>query len=165
MISKDTAGNEYEVTAADLTWRPAAYGIVIHKTAILLVEENGKFHLPGGGVELGEDPKETVVREVSEESGIVVTNPRLLDANSSFFTWENLGQAQSFTHVHSLLLYYLCDFNGGTLGETQLDEYESLTDLMAKWVDIAKLDEVVVGTTVDWRPVVKRVLAAQRAKL
>lgn len=49
MISKDIDGNEYEVTAADLAWRPAAYGIVIHDNNILLVKENNRFHLPGAG--------------------------------------------------------------------------------------------------------------------
>ena len=164
MISKDINGNEYEVTVGDLTWRPSAYGIVIRDDKILLVRENGRFHLPGGGVNLGEDPKEAVVRELMEESGLAVTNPKLIDSSSTFFTWENLGQTQEFSHVHSLLLYYSCDFNDDDLlnmGETKLDEYEKLADLTAEWVGIDELDEIIVGTTVDWRPVVKRVVHAK----
>ena len=155
LISKDTRGNEYKITAADLTWRPSAYGIVIRDDKILLVKDGGKYHLPGGGLELGEDPKDAVVREVREETGLTVINPKLVDANSTFFTWQKLGQPQTFAHVHSLLLYYVCDFSGGTLGALALDEYEKRALLTAEWVDLAKLDEIVVGTTVDWRGVVR----------
>lgn len=161
MISTDIDGNEYEVTVADLAWRPSAYGIVVHAHKILLVKENGKYHLPGGGVDLGEDPQEAVVREVREESGILVTSPRLIDANSTLYTWENLGKPQTFTHVHSLLLYYACDYADGTLGDVQLDEYEKLAGLMPEWVEVAQLDEIIVGTTVDWRPIVKQLLKAR----
>jgi len=158
MISKDINGNEYEVTSADLGWRPSAYGIVIDDAKILLIKENGKYHLPGGGLELGEDPRETVIREVEEESGIVVGNPKLIEMNSTFFTWENLESPKTFTHVQSLLLYYSCDLEGGVLGDTKLDEYERLTDTAPEWVEISKLDEIIVGTTVDWRPLIKQFL-------
>ena len=154
MISKDIDGNEYEVTAGDLTWRPAAYGIVIHDGKILLTKENGKFHLPGGGVELGEDPEDAVVREIREETGILVADPKLVDMNSSFFTWQESEQPPNFTHVQSLMLYYHCNYVGGTLGDVELDEYETLAGLTAEWIEVAKLPEIAVGTTVDWRLIV-----------
>jgi 8-oxo-dGTP pyrophosphatase MutT (NUDIX family) len=122
------------------------------------VKENGTFHLPGGGMDLGEDPKETVMREVLEETGIVVTNPKLIDVNSSFFTWETIEQSQVFTHVHALLLYYSCDYSGGNLGDVSLDEYEELAGLTAEWVETSKLDTIVIGTTVNWLPIVKQII-------
>lgn len=63
-------------------------------------------------------------------------------------------------HAHSLLLYYSCAFSGGVLGDSRLDEYEALADLRAEWVELAKLDGIVIGTTIDWRPVVKQHLAS-----
>jgi len=159
MLSKDIYGNEYEITATDLTWRPAAYGIVIRDASILLVRIGNRYHLPGGGVVLGEDPKKAVVREVREESGILVKNPKLLDIVSTFFTWENMEQPQTFSHAHSLLLYYSCAFDGGVLGDIALDEYEALADLRAEWVEVAKLDDLAIGTTIDWRPIVRQHLA------
>lgn len=164
IVSKDICGNEYKVAVDDLVWRPSAYGIVIREGNILLVKEAGKFHLPGGGVELGEDPKEAVIREVKEESGIFVTNPKLINADSSFFTWETLDQPPKLSHVHSLLLYYICDYIGGSLDDAQLDEYEKLAGLTAEWLEVASLSDIIVGTTVDWRPVVKQILVAKSSK-
>ena len=164
MISKDVEGNEYIVTASDLAWRPSAYGIVIRENKILLVKENGKFHLPGGGIDLGENPKEAVIREVREETGIAVANPRILNAESSFFTWQSIDQPPKLEHVHSILLYYACDYIGGSLGDVLLDEYEKLAGLTPEWLDVAKLPNVPVGTTVDWRIIVRQSVQAQSHK-
>ena len=39
----------------------------------------GKWSVPGGHVELGESPEQTVVRETKEETGLDVQNPDLID--------------------------------------------------------------------------------------
>lgn len=43
----------------------------------------GYWDLPGGELEYGEDPREGIIRETSEESGITVKELRLVDAFSS----------------------------------------------------------------------------------
>ena len=64
--------------AAELRrWRVAA-GLMEHEGRLLLVENlrrNGKtdWSTPGGVVEHGEDPVEGLTREVSEETGLTVT--------------------------------------------------------------------------------------------
>ena len=158
MISKDVKGNEYEISKSDLVWRPSAYGVVIHDGKILLVNVDGKYHLPGGGIDLGEDPKEALLREIKEETGIVAKNPKLLDANSSFFTWESTETNHKLFHAHSILLYYLCDFNGGHLGDMTLDDYEKLIGQTAEWVSVLSLKNCIIGTTVDWRPIIESVI-------
>jgi len=42
----------------------------------------GEWCLPGGFIEVGETPQEAAVRELKEELGIDIQNPRLLDVGS-----------------------------------------------------------------------------------
>lgn len=58
----------------------AVQGAVFRQDAILLVQElvDGKWTLPGGWVDVGESPSESVVREVLEESGYASRAVKLL---------------------------------------------------------------------------------------
>lgn len=59
--------------------RIAAYAVVVRDGRILLsqiaprVSPEGKWTLPGGGIEHGENPRASVVREVYEETGLEVS--------------------------------------------------------------------------------------------
>lgn len=158
MISKDIDGNEYEVTASDLTWRPSAYGIVFRKGKVLLVKENEKYHLPGGGIDIGESPEVAVLREVKEETGCTIANPKLISLASSFFSFGAMDTPPDLRHVQSLLLYYSCKYVSIDANDIHLDEYEQAYGLASEWIDIKNLDSIIVGTTVDWRPVIRQAL-------
>ena len=55
-------------------------GVAVQAGKVLLLEnERDEWELPGGKLELGEDPAGCVVREISEEAGWRVTAGRLLD--------------------------------------------------------------------------------------
>lgn len=64
--------------------RIRAAGIVIHEDAILLIQRIKKgdcyWVFPGGGVEEGETQEEAVVREVFEETSVVVSSPEFFAA-------------------------------------------------------------------------------------
>jgi len=45
------------------------------------VNLGGKWHFPGGRVELGEKPEQTIVREMKEETGLDVTIKRFFDVH------------------------------------------------------------------------------------
>lgn len=53
---------------------PAVSGVVLDDERILLIQrsDNGKWALPGGGIEIGESVRDALVREVREETGIEV---------------------------------------------------------------------------------------------
>ena len=56
--------------------RVAAYGLVLREGRILLtrlasrISADERWHLPGGGVDHGEDPRDALVREIREETGL-----------------------------------------------------------------------------------------------
>lgn len=56
--------------------RVAAYGLVVRDGQILLtqlarrISSDQRWHLPGGGVDHGEDPRDALVREIREETGL-----------------------------------------------------------------------------------------------
>jgi 8-oxo-dGTP pyrophosphatase MutT (NUDIX family) len=55
-------------------------GVAVQGGKVLLLRnERGEWELPGGKLEVGEDPVDCVVREISEESGWQVTAGPLLD--------------------------------------------------------------------------------------
>jgi 8-oxo-dGTP pyrophosphatase MutT (NUDIX family) len=56
-------------------------GVVIRDGRVLLLRnERDEWELPGGKLELGEDPASCVAREITEEVGWTVTTGPLLDA-------------------------------------------------------------------------------------
>jgi 8-oxo-dGTP pyrophosphatase MutT (NUDIX family) len=55
-------------------------GVAVQDEMVLLLQnERNEWELPGGKLELGEDPADCVVREIAEESGWRVTAGALLD--------------------------------------------------------------------------------------
>ena len=157
ITSTDIYGNHYEVPVDQLVWRPAAYGIVINNGKILLTKQHDAFHLPGGGTDLGEMPVDGVIREVKEETGITISNPKLVDCISGFFSWGN-EDGTDMTHVQSILLYFICTFEDGELSTNGFMEDEKEFGDMPEWVPLEQLDFIVAGSTVDWLAVVKKVV-------
>lgn len=80
------------------------YGILEWKGAILLSRENIKgrpyVKFPGGGLEWGEGPRETVVREFREEAGVAVRS------GAHFYTTDFFVPSAFHERVQVLSLYY-----------------------------------------------------------
>jgi mutator protein MutT len=55
--------------------------VLIYRGRVLLLRnERGEWELPGGRLDAGETPKEAVVREIREETGLSATGTSLVDA-------------------------------------------------------------------------------------
>ncbi|HVV66919.1 MAG TPA: NUDIX domain-containing protein [Candidatus Saccharimonadales bacterium] len=158
VICRDMDGNQHEVPVSELTWRPAAYGIVIKdKKALLLKQYNG-YDLPGGGIDLGETPVEAVIREVKEESGLTVAKPILVDVQSSFFK-RSYAEGNC---VESISIYYACEYVSGDINNSGHDEHEQQYAEGCVWVSVDELDDITVAASTDWRELIKKVVKAGR---
>ena len=88
--------------------------IVISEGKILLEKRrndpgSGKWSIPGGKVELGEKVEQTVVREVKEETGLLVTRPELLGVVDNVALDEN-GKVK----YHFVIIDYFVKLERGT---------------------------------------------------
>ncbi len=53
--------------------RPGAYGLIIQNKKIMVIEIEGYFFLPGGGLDKGETHEQGLQREIREETGYDIT--------------------------------------------------------------------------------------------
>lgn len=119
--------------------RPAAYALVIEKGSILLSRwvphipgMKPGWTLPGGGMDPGEQPAETAVREVFEETGYTVELDGLLGVHAGYFPPDE-GSTLPFCALRTV-------YRGHVTGGQLTYEVGGTTDLAA-WVPLAQLDE------------------------
>ncbi|OFI50353.1 NUDIX hydrolase [Floricoccus tropicus] len=75
---------------------------------LLQKRTNGSWGLPGGLMEIGESLEETAIREVHEETGLEVTDLKLVNTFSGpqyQFTLENKDQIYVVTSVYKVISY------------------------------------------------------------
>ncbi|KAA1419413.1 NUDIX domain-containing protein [Nocardioides humilatus] len=120
--------------------RVAAYAYVERDGALLLTRNSvlgphpGVWTLPGGGVDHGESPAATVVRELHEECGLDGTVGDLLTVDDHHFTGEAPnGRREDF---HAIRIVYRATVPEGV--EPQVVEVDGTTDA-AEWVPLAEL--------------------------
>ena len=81
-----------------------SYGLILDNDNIVLIDKvggpyNGKLDLPGGTIEFGETPEETLIRELEEEVGIKVIDYELFDGNSVNVIWNHKGELENIHHI------------------------------------------------------------------
>ncbi len=80
-------------------------GIVIENGKVWLRKnEREEWEIPGGKEDVGEQPEETVVREIQEELGLEVSINRIVDAHM-YYIEKSIDETKGV-----LVLSYLCDF-------------------------------------------------------
>ncbi|WP_199809811.1 MULTISPECIES: NUDIX hydrolase [unclassified Streptomyces] len=137
---------------------PAAWGSPLLERSRELGGGTPEWVVPGGGMEHGEDPYDTVRREVEEETGYRIEVTGLLGVDSSRHTFrERFGR--SVDH-HGVRLVY----EGRVIGGELRNEVGGSTDLAA-WQDLDAVPGLVRVRMVDialrlWRerPVTGRLI-------
>jgi 8-oxo-dGTP diphosphatase len=97
--------------------------VVIDGTKVLLVRRGneplkGEWSLPGGAVELGETLQQGAVREVLEETGLVVVPAGIVEVLDRITRDEILQNgASGRIRYHYVLVDFVCHVTGGALRE------------------------------------------------
>ncbi|MEV5981184.1 NUDIX hydrolase [Streptomyces sp. NPDC052114] len=129
--------------------RLAAYAVCIENGRVLLAHHvppcgASNWTLPGGRVEHGEDPLDTVVREVAEETGCDAVVERLLGVDSRVVPAAD--RRPGLPELHSVGVFYRARITGGRLrpepnGETAESVWTRLTDV----ADLGRSSLVDIG--------------------
>jgi ADP-ribose pyrophosphatase YjhB (NUDIX family) len=90
--------------------------VIIDQGRVLLVRRGqaplkGEWSLPGGALELGETLQQGVVREILEETGLVVVPVGIVDILDRITRDEESGCVQ----FHYVLIDFVCRVSGGSL--------------------------------------------------
>ncbi|MET7286954.1 NUDIX domain-containing protein [Streptomyces sp. NPDC005573] len=122
--------------------RVSAYAVAVDDGRLLLARLSdaspvfapGLWHLPGGGIDPGEQPTEALARELLEETGLELAAADLLDART--YAVRRDGIDWSLT-----ALFYAVELKAGALAVT---EVEGSTDAVA-WIPLADLSESMLS--------------------
>ena len=128
--------------------RLAAYAVVRRGGDILLTRISGSgygagaWHLPGGGVDHGESPSQTIVREIAEETGLMAEVGDLLGVHDVHVTEHAPdGRLEDFHGVH---LVFAATATGAD--DPSVTEVDGTTDAVA-WVPLADIGSGTVEVT------------------
>jgi 8-oxo-dGTP diphosphatase len=108
--------------------------VVIDGSKVLLIRRGqeplkGEWSLPGGALELGETLQQAIVREVLEETGLVVVPAGIVEVVDRI----TKDEGSAAIRYHYVLIDYLCRVSGGTLlGGSDAEE--------ARWVERENLE-------------------------
>ncbi len=117
--------------------RVAAYAVVERRGKLLLTHwRRGHLHgwtLPGGGLEPGEDPRDAVVREVFEETGLEARVGKLIGVDSRVMVREEVPEGID-PELHTIRIVYRASAIDGPLR----NEVDGSSD-EARWVPIREI--------------------------
>lgn len=122
---------------AGMSFRLAAYAVCIEDGRVLLAHHvppqgEASWTLPGGRVEHGEDPFDTVIREVAEETGCAAVAERLLGVDSRVIPAAD--RSPGLPDHHNVGVFYQVRITGGQLrpepnGETAESVWTPIPEL------------------------------------
>ena len=109
--------------------RKAVRGIIRHGDTYLVIHgKYGDYKFPGGGMKSGEEPVDTLIREVQEETGYKVIQESIGDY--LVVHEKRKGEYGDLLEMDSR--YYVCDV-AETVYERNLDDYEKEYDYQVAW--------------------------------
>jgi len=109
--------------------------VVLREDSVLLIKRGnppraGEWSLPGGSQHIGETVRETAAREVFEETGVSIHEPRFLEVIDAIMRDQNDG-----VQYHYTLIDFWAEWRSGT--PRAADDARS-----AEWVPFERLSEL-----------------------
>jgi 8-oxo-dGTP diphosphatase len=134
----------------DLLLIPSAGGVIFDDAGSVLLHrsrDDGNWYVPGGAIDPGEQPADAVVRELREETGLIVAPIRIAAVTTSpQFSYPNGHRVQYVSTI------FLCRAVGGTLGVGDdeslelryfaLDELPDLRHDHRRWIEAARSSQM-----------------------
>jgi 8-oxo-dGTP diphosphatase len=119
--------------------RISAYAVVLNdKDEVLVVKVNDAYHLPGGGIDEGEDEKEAIKRETLEETGYYISDLDLIGKANQYLPNASLGP------INKLGTFYKAK-------AASRDESKSIEhDHLPEWVTFEKSQELQMSEFYKW---------------
>lgn len=120
--------------------RPSARGIIFDdcgRIALVYSTKEEYYKFPGGGILAGEDKKQALIREVKEETGLIVI-PDSIDEFGSVLRRQKSNKSPN-TIFEQENFYYFCKVSN-IITEQNLDEYEAEEGFILRFV---YLDEAI----------------------
>ena len=105
--------------------RDGSRAIIIQNGKILLTHEtnSGWWLIPGGGIEEGETPEDCVIREVEEETGVIVR------PTEHFLTIHEYYEEYRYTGY-----FFICEVTGK--GQMRLTDAEMRRGVHPEWIPL-----------------------------
>ena len=114
--------------------RLATRSVAMQGDSILLLytDRYEDYSLPGGGIDLGEDKIEGMIRELNEETGAEgIRNIEPFGIYEEYRPWHKAD----YDIQHMISYCYTCEVNT-ELGVSRLESYEKKNGMKALWVNI-----------------------------
>ncbi|MGB8701801.1 MAG: RNA pyrophosphohydrolase [Thermosynechococcaceae cyanobacterium] len=137
-------------------FRAGAGAVIVNNQRLVLVLERAKFsgawQLPQGGIEGTEEPRQTVLREISEETGINESDLELLDFYPEPLVYElPVADRSEKTGRGQVQYWFIFKFNGSddSINIQKSDEFKAW-----QWIPFQQL----LSSAVDFRkPVYQKI--------
>lgn len=130
----DTPADFVAANHQTMLTRLAARAIVMRNNQILMLytQRYHDYSLPGGGVDVGEEIEQGLIRELQEETGAQqIRNINPFGLYEEYRPWQRDG----YTSVNMLSYCFTCDIDS-QLGETQFEAHEINNGMIPVWIDI-----------------------------
>lgn len=113
--------------------RRSAKAIIIRdgKLAMVYSGRGGYYEFPGGGIEAGEDHAAALIREIREETGLIVKPDTIRELGSVLALRKSRVIAGHIFEQE--IFYYFCDAED-TAAEPSLEDYEAEEGLVLRYV-------------------------------